>query len=164
MTHPLVTQLHFARSEFIRCLADVTDEEARQRLGAMNCISWIIGHLSAQEQAYWVAFAQGQPIDQELEALVGFGRPASQPSLDDMWARWRQITTEADRYLDTLTSDMISTHLVVNGKRDRETIGTRLLRNTFHYWFHLGEAHAIRQQLGHQDLPQFVGNMSAVRF
>jgi hypothetical protein len=30
----------------------------------------------------------------------------------------------------------------------------------YHYWFHLGEAHAIRQMLGHPDLPQFVGDMS----
>jgi hypothetical protein len=35
-----------------------------------------------------------------------------------------------------------------------------LHRNTYHYWYHLGEAHAIRQMLGHTDLPQFVGDMS----
>ena len=35
-----------------------------------------------------------------------------------------------------------------------------LLRNIYHYWFHMGEAHAIRQLLGHPDLPQFVGDMS----
>jgi hypothetical protein len=31
----------------------------------------------------------------------------------------------------------------------------------YHYWFHTGEAHAIRQMLGHRDLPQFVGDMAA---
>ena len=36
-----------------------------------------------------------------------------------------------------------------------------LQRNFYHYWFHIGEAHAIRQMLGHQDLPQFVGDMSS---
>ena len=30
----------------------------------------------------------------------------------------------------------------------------------YHYWFHLGEAYAIRQLLGHPDLPEFVGDMS----
>ena len=30
----------------------------------------------------------------------------------------------------------------------------------YHYWYHLGEAHATRQMLGHTDLPQFVGDMS----
>ncbi len=39
----------------------------------------------------------------------------------------------------------------------QENIATLLLRNTYHYWFHTGEAHAIRQLLGHRDLPQFVG-------
>lgn len=72
MTHPLVTQLRFTRSELLRCLEGVSDEEARHRFEPMNCI----------------------------------------------------------------------------------------LRNIYHYWFHLGEAHAIRQLLGHTDLPQFVGDMS----
>ena len=35
-----------------------------------------------------------------------------------------------------------------------------LLRNVYHYWFHTGEAHAVRQSLGHQGLPEFVGDMS----
>ena len=34
----------------------------------------------------------------------------------------------------------------------------------YHYWFHTGEAHAIRQMLGHQDLPQFVGEMSSALY
>ena len=45
-----------------------------------------------------------------------------------------------------------------------EDIGTTLLRNIYHYWFHTGEAHAIRQQLGHRDLPEFVGDMSRVLY
>jgi len=28
-----------------------------------------------------------------------------------------------------------------------------------HYWYHLGESQAIRQLLGHTDLPQFVGDI-----
>ena len=28
MTHPLVTQLHFARSEFMRCLEGISDKDA----------------------------------------------------------------------------------------------------------------------------------------
>jgi len=30
----------------------------------------------------------------------------------------------------------------------------------YHYWFHTGEAHAIRQMLGRGELPQFVGDMT----
>jgi len=40
--------------------------------------------------------------------------------------------------------------------------GYAAAKNIFHYWFHTGEAHAVRQMLGHGNLPQFVGNMESV--
>jgi hypothetical protein len=52
------------------------------------------------------------------------------------------------------------THLEWRGKPRFENIGTMLLRNIYHYWFHTGEVVAIRQLLGHKDLPEFVGDMS----
>jgi hypothetical protein len=41
-----------------------------------------------------------------------------------------------------------------------ETAGTKVLRTTYHYWYHLGESQAIRQLLGHTNLPTFVGDIS----
>ncbi|MFN8512118.1 MAG: hypothetical protein U0841_05920 [Chloroflexia bacterium] len=32
-------------------------------------------------------------------------------------------------------------------------------RVAYHYWFHNGEAQAVRQLLGHTDLPTFVGDI-----
>jgi hypothetical protein len=126
----------------------------------MNCISWIIGHLADQENAYWVLWAQGQRLAPDLHKRVGFGQPASTPPLEEMWDVWHTVTDAADKFLDTLTTEQLQTHLEWKGKPLRESIGTMLLRNIYHYWYHLGEAHAIRQMLGHTDLPQFVGNMS----
>jgi hypothetical protein len=80
--------------------------------------------------------------------------------MDEMWAVWRDVTRAADEFLDTLTTEKLQTHLERKGEPLRESIGTMLRRNTYHYWYHLGEAHAIRQMLGHTDLPQFVGDMS----
>jgi uncharacterized damage-inducible protein DinB len=159
--HPLVTQLRFTRSEFLRGLDSVTAEEARRRFEPMNCISWIIGHLANQEHAYWVLWAQGRTLAPDLQKLVGYGQPASTPRLDEMWETWRRITAAADEFLDGLTTRQLSTYPEWKGKPVRESTGTLLLRNTYHYWYHLGEANAIRQQLGHQDLPQFVGDMSS---
>jgi uncharacterized damage-inducible protein DinB len=161
MTIPLVTQLRFARSEFQRCLAGLDDEDAQQRLGPMNSISWMIGHLANQEHFYWAFLAQEKMVAPGLNDLVGSGKPASTPPLDEMWAVWERVTAAADPFLDSLATAQLETFFEFRGQAVRESIGTMLLRNIYHYWFHIGEAHAVRQQLGHGELPQFVGNMAA---
>ena len=163
MTHPMVTQLRFARSEFQRCLDGVTPEDAVKRITPMNSISWIIGHLASQEQYIWL-FTRHLVIAPDLYKLVGSGQPASTPDLDEMWDLWHQITTAADPFLDSLTPEILEEHPIQDGMPTNESYGMMLLRNIYHYWFHIGEAHAIRQQLGHKNLPQFVGGMRDVRF
>jgi hypothetical protein len=59
---------------------------------------------------------------------------------------------------------MLSIQLAPQDERASEEVGILLLRNVYHYWFHIGEAHAIRQMLGHVGLPQFVGDMSEIRY
>jgi len=162
--HPLVTQLRFARSELVRCLEGVSAEDAQRRPLPMNCLSWMVGHMASHEHRCWVMAAQGRTLAPGLEDLVGYGKPASTPPLEDMWAAWRTITQAADEYLDTLTAEVLEQHLEWQGEVVPENIGTMLLRNTYHYWFHIGEAHAVRQMLGHVNLPDFVGDLSAVRF
>ncbi len=164
MTHPLVIQLRFARSEFTRCLEGVLEEDARKQLEPMNCISWIVGHLAAQENGYWNLIAQGRGLYPDLHKQVGYGSPPSTPSLEAMWTAWREITVAADTYLDTLTDEILLTHLKWNTMPRPENVGTMLLRNTLHYWYHTGEAHAIRQMLGHQELPQFVGDFGEAAY
>jgi hypothetical protein len=164
MTHHLVQQLHFVRSEFVRCLDGISDEDGVRRIKPMNCISWIIGHLAYQENSYWVLGGQNEEIAPGLYELVGYGRPASTPPLEDMWEVWKMVTKVSDEYLISITPEILETHLEWKGRQFQENVGTLLLRNIYHYWFHLGEAHAIRQQLGHIDLPEFVGDMTDARY
>ncbi len=42
-----------------------------------------------------------------------------------------------------------------------QTVGSALRRVTYHYWYHIGETQAIRQMLGHEDLPEYVGDIDA---
>lgn len=155
--HFLVSQLRFTRSELQRGLEGVTDAEALQRFGPMNSISWIVGHLANQENRWWGLFAQGKDLLPELNALVGFNQPASTPPLADMWQAWQTATRAADVYLDPLTPQKMQTFFIWNDKPFPENVGTMLMRCIDHYWFHLGEATAIRQMLGHTNLPVFVG-------
>ena len=159
MTHPLVEQLRFARSELRRGLEGVTDEEARQRILPMNCIAWNVGHLSWQEQRYWVYRAQGQMLLPDINEQFAYGAPASTPSLDEVWGAWRRITEASDPWLDSMTTDMLQSNVIMDGKPSEYIWGSLLQRTIYHYWYHIGENAAIRQSLGHTGLPDFVGDI-----
>lgn len=158
MPHPLVDQLRFTRREWLRALDGVPEEDACRRLLPMNSIGWIVAHLAWQEQRYWLTFAQGQTPVPVLNDLAGYGRPASTPPLGEMLGAWRTVTAAADPWLDTLAADQLSAPFALAGWRTT-TAGSLLLRVVYHYWYHIGEIMAIRQQLGHPNLPDFVGNI-----
>lgn len=160
LCHPLVVQLRFTHASFSACLDSVSDAEAQKRLNSMNCLSWTVGHLANQEHRYWVQAAQGKTLLPHLNDLVGYGKPASTPPLEEMWSAWQCVTVEADKYLETVTSEVLEGYFAVEGKQLRESSGTMLLRNIYHYWYHIGEARTIRELLGHTDLPEYVGEMS----
>jgi hypothetical protein len=155
MSHSLVEQLRFARSEFVRGLGDVSDADARQRLLPMNSISWMIGHLAWQEQRYWLFRAQNKLLNPEINELLAYGKPASTPPVQEMWSAWRMITAAADPWLDLLSEEKLLEPLAAGFSN----VGTFLLRNTYHYWYHLGEGMAVRQLLGHAQLPEYVGDI-----
>jgi hypothetical protein len=157
--HPLVRQLRFTRSEFMRAIRRVDADDARKRIPPMNCISWNVGHLAWQEQRYFVTLAQGTTPFPEIESRFASGGPASTPALDEVLAAWAAITAAADPWLDTLTSETLLEHPVRNGKPLARIHGNLLQRTIYHYWFHTGENMAIRQMLGQKRLPQFVGDI-----
>ena len=159
MTHPLVLQLRFTRSEFRRGLAGVTDDEARRRFLLMNCIAWNVGHLAWQEQRYWLWRGQGYLLLPEINEQFAYGAPASTPALTEMWAAWEAITQAADPWLDALTTETLYRPLIIPGAPKALRFGTVLMRTIYHYWYHNGENQAIRQLLGHTGLPEFVGDI-----
>lgn len=159
MTHPLVSQLRFTRSEFLRAIKGVNDEDARKRLLPMNCISWNIGHLAWQEQRYFLYFGQGQMPYPQINLDFAYGAPASTPALKEVLSAWKKIVHAADPWLDALTSAKLEERVISNGKPTARIFGNLLQRVIYHYWYHIGENLAIRQSLGHGHLPQFVGNI-----
>lgn len=159
MTHPLILQLRFTRSEFLRGIKHVSEEDACQRIMPMNCISWNVGHLAWQEQRYFLHYGQGMRLFPEIDNDFSYGAPASTPSLKEMVAAWKEITQAADPWLDTLTSARLQEHVISNGKPIKRRYGDLLQRTIYHYWYHLGENQAIRQLLGHERLPAFVGKI-----
>jgi hypothetical protein len=41
-------------------------------------------------------------------------------------------------------------------------VGSTVQRVIYHYWMHIGEITAIRQILGHPDVPEFVGDIDGI--
>jgi hypothetical protein len=160
MTHPLVDQIRFTRSEWLRGLAGVTEEDGAHHFGQMNCISWIVGHLAWHEQRSFLQRPQNIILFPQLNEVFRYGAPMSTPSLKEMLDIWQAVTKAADPYLDSLTTEILLTDLLLNGEPVGQTRGTVLRRITYHYWYHLGEILSIRQMIGGKDLPDFVGEIN----
>ncbi len=159
MTHSLVTQLQFARTELSRALVGLSEEDAQKRLLPMNSISWIIGHLAQQEQQNWLTRLQGQTLYPHLSEQFGYGQPASTPPLHEVLEAWYEITEASNPFLDQLSTTDFQAAMFADGELPGMNVGTFMLRVTYHYWFHIGEILSIRQMLGHKNLPDYVGDI-----
>jgi len=159
MTHPLVNQLYFTRDEWLRGLKGVTLEEGSQHFGQMNCISWTVGHLAWHEQRFWLERAQEKIPFPELKELYAFGCPMSTPLLKDTLSLWQKVTKLTLPYLEGLDEEGLLSDLLRKGKPVGQSVGSAMQRIIYHYWYHIGEIQAIRQMLGHQHLPVYVGNI-----
>ncbi|MCI0478821.1 MAG: DinB family protein, partial [Anaerolineales bacterium] len=159
MAHPLVSQLQFTRSEFQRALQGVTDDEARQRFLPLNCISWNVGHLAWQEQRYFLTFAQDKILLPYIQTQFSYGAPASTPPLAEMQSAWQTITRAADEWLAAVTTQILQEIYHHPSGQWSTSYGNLLQRMIYHYWHHTGEDMAIRQNLQHTNLPDFVGNI-----
>lgn len=159
MPHPLVDQFRFTRREWQRGLAGLSEEDAARHFGPMNCISWNVGHLAWHEQRYWLELAQGKLPFPNLNTLYAYQAPMSTPSYQEMLDLWQTVTRDADLFLDSLTTEGLMRDLLREGKSVGQTIGSAMRRITYHYWYHSGEIQAIRQMLGHANLPEYVGDI-----
>ena len=161
MTHPLVDQFRFTRTEWLRGLEGVTEEDGARHFGQMNCISWTVGHLAWHEQRTFLQRPQNIILFPQLNEVFAVGAPMSTPSFTEILETWHTVMKAADPYLDSLTTEILLTDLLLDGKAVGQTRGDALWRIIYHYWYHIGESQAIRQLLGQKDLPQYVGNIEA---
>lgn len=158
--YELTDLARFALSEFERGLEGLTDEEARRPMEkadgtTMNSISWTAGHLSW----HWHLVQRRATGAAMPDALRGFANgtkePSPPPSLDETYALLARAR-EAQTWIGAADEAVLST--ADPERPNAEDIGTQLLRVILHTWFHTGEVNAIRQMLGHAEIP-FVGPM-----
>ena len=159
MAHPLIDQFRFTRSEWLRGLEGVSEEDGGCHFGPMNCISWTVGHLAWHEQRTWLTRSQNKILFPKLNELFAYGAEMNTPSFKEMLETWHTVTQAADPFLDALTTETLQNDLLLNGEAVGQSLGSALRRVTYHYWYHIGEIQAIRQMLGHKNLPEYVGDI-----
>ncbi len=130
MPHPLVDQFRFTRSEWLRGLEGVSEEDAVQHFGPMNCISWTVGHLAWHEQRTFLQRPQGRVLAPRLIKEFAYGAPMSSPSLKEMLDAWRTVTQAADPFLESLTTQTLQNDLPLDGKSVGQSLGSALRRVT----------------------------------
>lgn len=162
---PLVTQLEFTRQEFRRVMNGVNSDSGERVLPPFNSLSYIVAHMAVHEHTMWIVCGQEERLFPEIDQFRS-GSEALVPSWNLVWEQWEQITLASSAFLHQLsTNDLYS--CLQHPTSDtplQEVLGHTLLRVIFHYWFHLGEAHGIRQAMGHENLPEFVGKLDQTIF
>jgi hypothetical protein len=159
MAHPLVDQLRFTRSEWLRALDGIPEADGAQRLQPMNSIGWIVSHLAWHEQLSFLTRLEGvTPVPAANEHGVS-GEPASTPPLSRAMETWRAVVAATDPALEQLDTAALEAWLPRTRQPQTRIVGSAVLRVTYHYWVHIGEIISIRQILGHTDVPEFVGDI-----
>ena len=82
MAHPLVDQFRFTRSEWLRGLQGVSEEDGARHFGPMNCIGWNVGHLAWHEQRTFLWRPQGTILFPKLgiaDQIAGKSRKVRGP-------------------------------------------------------------------------------------
>lgn len=162
--HNLVWQLRKARAEWRIIFDGVSDEDGSRRLGRMNSLGWMMAHLAWHEQLIYLLLT-GNMIAPELNDIAAYGAPATTPRLSEMKALWEKVIPVVDEHLATLTvADLLGHISFPNGDQIPENLGAILQRVNNHYFYHIGEASAIRQILEHTDFPEVMSDFNSVTY
>ena len=81
MTHPLVTQLRFTRSEFMRAVKGVGDDDARKSIPPYELHRWNIGQLAWHAQSTSFLWTVVRRFYGNRQKFCN-GAPASTPPLE----------------------------------------------------------------------------------
>ena len=122
----------------------------------MNAISWIVGHVNT----HWL-FEYGLMTEDPMPTVdrfyMGEGADLTPPPLADVRETLTQATALTEGWLLNADDALLSSKRDFGPLSD-ENLGTQLMRAVLHTWFHTGEINAVRQMLGHAEIP-FVGQM-----
>ena len=152
------------RRELRRAIEGLNDVDMEKRVGGINSVAWIIGHLAWQEQAYWLE-PRGLPLVSAQLADYGSGKtvPEQMDTFETLFAQWQKVTESSNDWLESLSTEDLKGHLKGRKSFEKENIGSLLMRVIGHYYLHIGQITVIRKILGY-NVPAFVGSQEGAFF
>ncbi len=161
MSLHLVRYTIHVRRELRRAVEGMTESDLEKRVGGMNSVAWMIAHLAAQEQSYWLE-SRALPVVADLSFLRKKDESAT-PNFAAMWAVWEDVIKQSDSYLLSLTETDLKHHFTTRKSFEIENIGSLLTRVIGHYYLHIGQITVIRKLLDY-DVPAFVGSQEGAYY
>ncbi|MDQ3396670.1 MAG: DinB family protein [Deinococcota bacterium] len=162
MEQHLVRYVQHVRRELLRATDGVLADDLERSHHGVNSVAWMVGHLAAQEQAYWLE-TRGTVL---YRTLTGYRRAVPQ-RMDDaqtLLAQWREVTSAADVWLTGLSEDDLRRRLPLPGAVVvPENVGSLLTRVIGHYYLHIGQITVVRKMLGYP-VPSFVGSQEGAYY
>jgi uncharacterized damage-inducible protein DinB len=148
---PLAAILDLNTDLLLNCLEGLSDVEGRERLpGGGNTISFLAAHLT--DSRHFLAARLGHPLDNPLarylEGARGFEEVREWPSLDEIRASWRAVSTHLRATLAGVAREELQRHPVHRFPiRDSSQLGM-LAFLVQHDSYHIGQVAFLRRQLG----------------
>jgi hypothetical protein len=139
----LMFGLNSTHSRLLRCLDDVTEDEARQLPGGLSPIVWQAGHVATTDFAFARRAGGQAPFPQGYEALfqMGTGGQAAYPPLVEV----RHNVDRAQQILQELVKTA-KLDAPVEG-RSYGTLEEMLVFAVYHRGYHVGKITTLRALL-----------------
>lgn len=128
----------------LRCVEDVSDDEARRTLTNLSPIVWQLGHLALSDGGFLQRGGVVSPAPASFTDLfkTGSGGPAAYPPLAEVKA----VFEAAQRELETLARSADLAQRV--DARNYATLGEMLVFAAYHRGYHVGKMTTLRALLG----------------
>jgi len=140
--------LEATRERVLRCLEDVSEEEARRVVHGLSPLVWQVGHVTYADGVLLRRAGRTSPVPESYGPLFGTGTggEAGYPPLDEVRGTFEAVHGGLLALLDAAALDQ-----PVDGRHYRN-VGEMLAFSAYHRGYHIGKMTTLRALLGKQRL------------
>lgn len=148
---PLVAVARLNTDLLPNALADVSEDEARQRPGGVNPIAFLAAHVL--DARHFLAGMLGPPLPNPIGEALADARSADDvtdlPNLADVRREWRAVSAQLEARLAAASPADLAAPSPQAFPVDDPSLGAGIGFLLQHESYHLGQIALLRRQLGH---------------